>query len=420
MRTLINNVTVVTGKHREVHQGGWVLIEDDVIASVGGTGETAPAAEERVDGAGGTLTPGLFNMHDHIARKKLRISDLSTTYRAQSDILMRQPVEFLTLHAAANVLAQLRSGVTHIRDFGLPGTTGIQTSRAVREGVVPGSSVISGGDPICITGGHAGHWGAEEADGPVEVVRAVRRQLAKGAAVMKFMGSGGLGTYPEEDPGIPELTTEELRAGIAEAHKFNKRTATHAYSTEAILNAVRAGSDTIEHGAFCTPQVITAMLEHGTSLVPTLSSVIAIGFQHRLVGNEHMYQRIMDDIVAPHMESVRLAWEAGVPVAAGTDTSGEVVEELELIGEATGADVLDLLPAATSTAADMAGVGERYGSIEPGKHADLLLADGNLLTEGLEVLRRPVTVWRHGVAHAGLRLPYGVRLSMLREGLGSR
>ncbi|MBM9463713.1 amidohydrolase family protein [Aeromicrobium sp. YIM 150415] len=413
MSILIENALILTGDADEVIENGSVLVEGQQIVEVGPT-VTPSANAQRIDATGATVVPGLFNMHDHIARKRLRISDRATTYRAQGDILMRQPLPFLALHSAANVLAQLRSGVTFIRDFGLPGLTGIQTARAIAENIIPGPTVLSGGDPICITGGHSSNWGAMEADGPVGVRTAVRQQLINGAGVLKFMGSGGLGTYPEEDPGIPELTPEELEAGISEAHKFHKRTATHAYSTEAILNAVRAGTDTIEHGAFLTPESVREMVEHGTALVPTLSSVIAIGFQHRLIGNDHMYQRIMDDIVGAHMESVRLAWEAGVPIGAGTDTSGEVVEELELIAEATGAGIVDVLRTATATAARIAGVEDVRGRIVPGMRADLLIADGHLLDEGWEVLRRPRQVFKDGASHDGQPMPFGVRLGQLR------
>ena len=413
MYTVIENALILTGKPGGVIENGSVVVDRGRIAEVSDSPAPSTGEVNRIDATGCTITPGLFNMHDHIARKRLRISDKTTTYRAQADILMRQPLPFLALHSAANVLAQLRSGVTHMRDFGLPGSTGIQTARAVNQGVIPGPTILAGGDPICITGGHSSNWGAMEADGPVGVMTAVRKQIIAGASVLKFMGSGGLGTYPEEDPGIPELTPEELTAGISEAHKFGKRTATHAYSTQAVLNAVRAGTGTIEHGAFLDEEAVAAMVERGTGLVPTLSSVIAIAFQHRLVGNDDMYKRILEDIVGRHMESVRMAWNAGVPVAAGTDTSGEVVEELKLITEATGAPIIDVLRCATATAAELAGVESHTGTLEPGKAADIVVAEGDLLKEGWQVLRRPRTVFKDGISYSGEAMPLGVRLGQL-------
>ncbi|GAB2895149.1 amidohydrolase family protein [Streptomyces mayteni] len=414
MTVVVRNATVITGVGDEVVENAGVLIENGVIADVGRGPMPVPDSATVLDAAGGTVLPGLINLHDHMARKKLRISEPGSRYRDQSDALMRSPEPLLAYHTAANVQAQLRSGVTTIRDFGLPGSTGIQAREAVDAGVIPGPRIIAGGDPICITGGHGSNWGAVEADGPVGVTRAVRQQIINGADVLKFMASGGLGTYPEEDPGIPELSPAELAAGIAEAHKFHKRAAAHAYSTESIRNAIEAGVDTVEHGAFMDDETVALMVERGTAHVPTISGLIAIAFQYRMIGQESMARRILTDIIDRLRNSARLTWLAGVPVGTGTDTSGEVVEELELLQEATGAATVDVLRAATSTAAGIAGVGEQTGSLVPGKAADVLVVDGDVLAEGLDVLRRPRWVLRAGAVFEGAPMPLGVRVSMLR------
>lgn len=415
MITVFTNATVIPATaDGTVIENGRVVVENDVIVEVGASAGAIPAGATVIDAAGTTIIPGLHNLHDHMSRKALRSVSGAAGFRSQSDTLMREPAEYLAYHAAANLREQLGSGVTTIRDFGLPGAGGIQAMRAIDHGVIPGPRLIAGGDPICITGGHSSVWGAMEADGPVGVVRAVRTQIGRGAAVIKFMGSGGLGTYPDEEPGIPEFTIEELSAGIAEAHKFHRRTATHAYSTEAITNAVVAGSGTIEHGTFIDDEVIALMLEHGTAYVPTLSSVAGIAWKHRLAGDEYLFERISREIIGRHMESVRLAWTAGVPVGTGTDSSGEVVEEVELIAEATGAGVLDVLASATRTASGIAGLGDTTGTLVPGLAAELVVVDGDLLAEGFEALRRPRWVYRSGTLHAGAPMPLGVRLSQLR------
>jgi imidazolonepropionase-like amidohydrolase len=415
MITVFSNATVIPSTaDGAVIENGRVVVEDGVIVEVGVSTGAIPAGATEVDGTGTTIIPGLHNLHDHMSRKALRSVSKSAGFRSQSDNLMREPAEYLAYHAAANLRQQLGSGVTTIRDFGLPGAGGIQAMRAIDNGVIPGPRLIAGGDPICITGGHSSVWGAMEADGPVGVVRAVRAQIGRGAAVIKFMGSGGLGTYPDEEPGIPEFTIEELTAGVAEAHKFHRRTATHAYSTEAITNAVVAGSGTIEHGTFMDDQVISLMLEHGTAYVPTLSSVAGIAWKHRLAGDDYLYNRISDEIIGRHMDSVRMAWAAGVPIGTGTDSSGEVVEELELIAEATGASLLEVLASATRTAASIAGLTDTTGTLTPGLAAELVVVDGDLLTEGFEALRRPRWVMRAGELHPGAPMPLGVRLSQMR------
>ncbi len=413
MLRVVDGATVVTTDAADtVIENGRVVIENGTIVEVAPARGAIPADAEVIPADGCTVVPGLHNLHDHVARKALRRSAASSSYRSQSDVLMRQPAEYLAFHTATNLREQLASGVTTIRDFGLPGVGGIQAMRAVEAGVIVGPTLIAGGDPICITGGHSSNWGAMEADGPDAVVHAVRTQISHGAKVIKFMGSGGLGTYPEEEPGIPELTSAELAAGTATAHTFRLRVAVHAYSTEAIGNAVGAGADTIEHGAFMDDEVIAAMRQRGTAFVPTLSSVAGIAWQHRLYGNEYLFNRINDDIVGRHMDSVRLAWAAGVPVATGTDTSGEVVEELELIAEATGQGPLAVLPAATRIAAGVAGRGT--GMLTAGSPASLVIAEGDLLTEGFEVLRRPRAVLHGELVVPGAPLELGVRLRQLR------
>ncbi|MCU1405947.1 MAG: hypothetical protein JWQ43_2250 [Glaciihabitans sp.] len=415
MITVFTNATVIPSTaDGAVIENGRVVVEGDRIVEIGPAGGPIPADATVLDARGTTILPGLHNLHDHMSRKALRAVSKGAGFRSSSDNLMREPAEYLAYHAAANLREQLGSGVTTIRDFGLPGAGGIQAMRAINNGVIPGPRLIAGGDPICITGGHSSVWGAMEADGPVGVVRAVRSQIGKGAAVIKFMGSGGLGTYPDEEPGIPEFTVEELTAGVTEAHKFHRRTATHAYGTEAITNAVVAGSGTIEHGTFMDETVIGLMLEHGTAFVPTLSSVAGIAWKHRLAGDEYLFERISTEIIGRHMESVRMAWAAGVPVGTGTDSSGEVVEELELIAEATGAGILEVLASATRTASSIAGLTETTGTLTPGLAAELVVVDGDLLTEGFEALRRPRWVYRSAALHTGAPMPLGVRLSMQR------
>ncbi len=414
MTVVIRNATVITGVGAEIIENAGLVVENGEIADVGRGPLSAPPDAVVLDAQGGTVLPGMINLHDHMARKKLRISEPGSRYRDQSDALMRSPEPLLAYHTAANIQAQLRSGVTTIRDFGLPGSTGILARQAVDAGVIPGPRIIAGGDPICITGGHGSNWGAMQADGPLGVTTAVRRQIINGADCLKFMASGGLGTYPDEDPGIPELSPDELTAGIAEAHKFHKRAAAHAYSTESIKNAVEAGVDTIEHGAFMDDAAVALMLERGTAHVPTISGLVAIAFQYRMIGNEAMAEQILTDIIGRLQDSARRTWHGGVAVGTGTDTSGEVVEELELLQEATGAATVDVLSAATSTAARIAGIDELTGSLVPGKAADVLVVDGDVLADGLDVLRRPRWVLRAGALFEGAPMPLGVRLSMLR------
>jgi imidazolonepropionase-like amidohydrolase len=401
MRIAVTDATVITRDQDEVIPRGTIVIDGERILAVGPQSTISLDGVDRViDGSGATALPGLINAHDHIARKQLRKAEPGVRYKDQSDRLMREPHEMLALHTARNLHDHVRSGVTTVRDFGLPGITALQAHRAVASGLLPGPQVITGGDPIAISGGHATNWGALEADGPQEVVRAVRRAIHGGAQVLKFMASGGLGTYPEEDPGIPELTREELTAGIAAAHRFGRPTAAHAYSTESIHDVIAAGIDTVEHGAFLDEEAATLMAERRIAHVPTVSGLIAIAYNLHVIGQAALGQRILDEVISRLQASVTLSAQHGVRL-----------EELALIAEAAGWEPEHALGAATDVAAEVLGV--EAGRLRPGLRADVLLVEGDP-RESLDALRSPRTVIARGRVFDGESAPLGVRLRVLR------
>jgi imidazolonepropionase-like amidohydrolase len=138
----------------------------------------------------------------------------------------------------------------------------------VELGVLPCPRVVAAGRVVAMTGGHAWFLG-READGPNAVRHAVRDELKGGASCIKFMASGVYGHA--EEPGAPQLTVEEMRAGVEEAHKASRKVAAHAYSVEAISNALETGVDSIEHGSFLDAKTAERMREEGVYLVPTIS-----------------------------------------------------------------------------------------------------------------------------------------------------
>ncbi|WP_150461839.1 metal-dependent hydrolase family protein [Nesterenkonia ebinurensis] len=412
MKTAITGATLITQDHGRIISEGTLILEDNVVHSLG-EASMIPlrGVDEVIDASGMTVLPGLINMHDHVARKRLRLNEPGMRYKDQSDRLMAKSTEYLALHTARNLYDHVCSGVTTVRDFGLPGVTALEAHQAVEEGVIPGPQLLTGGDPIAISGGHATNWGAQEVDGPVEITKAVRKAIHKGAHVLKFMASGGLGTYPDEDPGIPELTVEELAAGITTAHQFGRPAAAHAYSTESIKNTLQAGIDTVEHGAFMDEETATLMIETGAAHVPTVSGLVAIGFNLKVIGRHALGQQILDEVITPLQQSVRISAEHGVPLVTGTDTSGEIVEELELIAEAAGWSPEQVLGAATDVAADVLGI--PAGRLRPGLRADVLVVDGDPLAD-LEALRRPQWVFARGRQFSGKPAPLGVRLRTLQ------
>ncbi|MCP5035938.1 MAG: amidohydrolase family protein, partial [Actinomycetia bacterium] len=166
--------------------------------------------------------------------------------------------------------ATLAGGITAIRDCGGKDYLELSVRDACNSGAQMGPTIRAAGRMICMTGGHGNPIG-RVADGPDDVVKAVREQIHAGSDFIKLMATGGVLT-PGVNPEDAHFSYEEISAGIHEAHRFSKRTASHAQGTDGILNAARGGVDSVEHGMFMTQECVEVMLEQGTYLVPTLAA----------------------------------------------------------------------------------------------------------------------------------------------------
>ena len=411
---VVRNCTLVDGTDRDPISHAAVIVEGARIVAVGAESSVQiPRGARVLDADGGTVIPGLINLHDHIARKTLRQPATTLSFRDEGKLLLSEPYEFLALHSANGVLAELRSGVTTIRDFGLPGASAIAVKRAINAGLIPGPRLVIAVNPVAITGGHAYQW-VREADGPDEVRKAVREQIRAGADCIKLMASGGLIGFPDEDPDVPELTIAELAAGIEEAHKFHRRVAAHAYPVQAIKNAIEAGIDSIEHGVYLNEECVSMMRERGVALVPTISGISHLPHQFETIGRDDLSKELIERVMKPFGNAIRMAVEAGLRVGTGSDTAGELVEELELIQEAAGLSNLACIRAATRVASEIIGLDRTIGTLEVGKAADMVVVGGQPLDD-LAHLRRPRWVVRDGRVYDGAPMPLGVRLAALER-----
>jgi imidazolonepropionase-like amidohydrolase len=200
------------------------------------------------------------------------------------------------------------------------------------------------------------------------------------------MATGGVLT-PAVEPGSEQLTEEEMRAGVEEAHKAGKRTATHAMGTRGILNALRAGIDSIEHGVFLDEESVALMQTRGVPLVPTLSAPVHIERQGVAAGIPAFAVEKALKVQPHHLASIRLAREAGVTIAMGTDAGtpfnrhGENLGELKLLVELCGYSPLEAIEAGTRISAGVLGVEESLGTVAEGKLADLVVVNGNPLDD---------------------------------------
>jgi len=202
-----------------------------------------------------------------------------------------------------------------------------------------------------------------------------------GAQVIKVAATGGVST-PADGPDDVGFSVAELSAVVQTAATRGRNVAAHAIGTQGIANAVEAGVHSIEHGSGLTPELAERMAGQGTFLVPTLTVLNETG--DPAVMGQHGYQTARRWRQAAG-EAVAMAVKAGVRIATGTDAGlgiahgQNLIEPTHLVN--AGLSPMDAIVAGTATAADVCGLGDQMGTLEPGKRADLVVAAGDPLDD---------------------------------------
>jgi imidazolonepropionase-like amidohydrolase len=381
-RVVLRNGTALCGTSLEPIRFEALVLNGDTIEEIGSEPREA-GADEVVDLGGGFVVPGLIDAHVHL--------DLAAqpSYVRWSDPRATFLRSLTCLH---NGLVALSRGITSVRDLGSVDSVVLDYAGQVEAGALTGPRVRAAGKPITITGGHCAQYG-RIASGPVEAREAVREQVELGAHVIKVMASGGIST--PGDPGVPQFTQDEMEALVDEAHRFGRQVAAHAHAARAILVALEAGVDSIEHAAFGDQEAFEMLIKHDQTLVPTVSALNTIA-----EGKGIPAQTVAKSLAAreTYRRNTGLAIGAGVRIAAGTDAGtafnpiGGLVDELEMYCE-RGMTAEEALRAATVHAGPL--IGPDVGRVEPGYRADLLLLREDPRAD-LSTLRRPSAVVSRG------------------------
>lgn len=353
-----------------VLRDGWVRVEQGRIVEVSSSEPPADQSVRRIDAPGATLLPGLVDAHVH----------LSLSGRPDWLEEVKESYALACWRAAAHARATLAAGFTLVRALGGRDGMDVALREAQKAGVVVAPRVSAANKVVCVTGGH-GSWMGREADGPEEMRKAVREQIKAGADCIKLIATGGVMT-PGVEPGVQQMTFEELQAGVAEAHRAGRKTASHAQGAEGIKAAVLAGIDSIEHGFYLTDAVVGLMCERGTFLSATLAAATGIADAPPNTVPDWAREKALR-VRQAHLASFRLAIQARVPLVLGTDAGtpfnfhGRNAHELRLMVE-NGLAPLAGLRAATRNGAELLGLGDQLGTVEPGKLADLVLCRGDV------------------------------------------
>ncbi|MGD8563110.1 MAG: amidohydrolase family protein [Desulfarculaceae bacterium] len=382
MITAYVDCTVVVGDGR-VLDNTKVLVDKDKITKLLSKDDPLPQDAHAVSLGGGFLLPGLIDSHVHL------------TMDGSPDPLtamVNQSIPTTTLKASQHARNTLMAGFTSVRDLG--GASGIDLALrdAINSGLASGPRMLASARYVCMTGGHGWNSGGREADGPDDVRKAVREQIRAGCDLVKLMATGGVMT-PGVEPGSAQLTEEELRAGIEEAHKAGRKTATHAQGSQGILNALRAGIDSIEHGFYLTEEIVSIMAENKVAYVPTITAINNIVVNGTESGIPEFAVKKAKKVQKAHLQSLVLAKQAGILVAMGTDAGtpfnlhGENAQEMTLMVQA-GYSPLEAITCATQKGAQVLGLEKELGTIEEGKIADLIAVDSDP-TSDIKVLQNP-------------------------------
>ena len=370
--------TVVVGDGR-VLEHATVLVKGERIEKVAEKNIRIPKDAQKIPMDGQVLLPGFIDSHIHICLDSS--PDPMTSALTESQTMT-------TLKAAKAARQTLLAGITSVRDMGGKDGIDLGLRQAINLGLIPGPRMLASGKLICMTGGHGWQVGLE-ANGVDAVRKAAREQIKAGVDIVKLMATGGVLT-PAVEPGSEQLTEAELKAGVEEAHKAGRKTATHAMGTKGILNALRAGIDSIEHGVYLDEEAVSLMVEKNVPLIPTLSALFNILNKGIEAGIPAFAVEKTLKVKPFHLESVRMARAAGVRIAMGTDAGtpfnihGDNLRELKLLVDC-GFSPMDAIEAGTRIAAQVLGMENQLGTIEEGKLADLVLIEGNPL-EDIEIL----------------------------------
>ncbi len=380
-----------------------VLIEDGIVSARGPRSQvTVPKDAGVIDGEGLTLLPGLIDAHVHL-RSRGNGRDLGE--------MLQTPPSLWVLNAVPAARATLEAGFTAVRDAG---GTPAGVKLAIERGLFPGPRMQVAVTALSQTGGHTDQHFAcgislspQLPDVPSSVVdgvepmrQRVREVIRAGADWIKLCTSGGV-LSPNDSPHHATLTVDEIRAAVEEAAAQGRQVMAHAQANAGIKNALRAGVASIEHGIWLDGDAIEMMLDGGRALVPTLVAPLWV-IRHAEQGRMPKWaadkgRAVFED----HKASIRLAIEAQVRIAFGTDTGvgphGSNGEEFLLLRE-LGMSPADCLRAATTVAAEVVGWKGRAGTLEPGAWGDLIGVPGNPLDD-LELVARPDNV--HLVVQGG-------------------
>lgn len=396
------------GKSDALVKPGVVVVTDGKIVGVG-SGASIPAGAEVIDLGDATLLPGFIDAHTHLTIM------YSEDYKQNRLDQLQKPIAERALDASVNARVTLMAGITTVRDVGSSDYLDVGLRNGIRNGDVPGPRMLVTVHALSATGGHCdfsqgfreGLFGHEAGplegviNGPEQARYAVRLDHKYGADMIKVCATGGV-LSATDDVDTPQLTQAELDAIVDEAHALRRKTAAHAHGAEGAKRAIRAGIDSIEHGTFLDDEALDMMKQRGTYLVPTLLAPHSV--QEKIDNGIYFPPAILAKAkaaIAAHNQTFQKALAKGVKIGLGTDAGvyphGGNTEEFHLMVD-LGMKPINALKAGTSADAELLGLADKIGTLEPGKLADVVAVHGDPV-ENIRQTEHVFFVMKEGVIY---------------------
>ncbi len=372
-----------------------VIVEGDRIQNVTTDASAIPAGAESIDLSKYTGLPGLIDVHTHMT-----IYTDETPGEPMLKQLTSNPPAVEVFLARKGAMRTLEAGVTTVRDLGADQYMDIAMRDLINRGEMIGPRMFVCGYGLYITntpykpGLNPPAGGI--ADGVPEVLKVVRQQIAAGADVIKMYGSTGT---DDDVTGFETYTYEEMKAAVEMAHQFGKKIAIHSYGPDGARDAVRAGTDSLEHATDMEDATIQEMLKRGTLYVPTIDHNRYYIENGDKIGYAPGYKEKLKAFIPRNLETARKAFKAGVKFAMGSDAIytmfGQNTRELGWFVKA-GMTPEQALRTATSNAAELLGKEKELGAVAAGYFADLVAVEGDPLTDVNVVLNSVKWVMKGG------------------------
>lgn len=384
----------------QVQEGQVILVENERItellpAEEAGKRNLKASGYEEIDLQGKYILPGLINMHVHLAgngkpQKKQRDNE-ALVKKIMSNGLTKAIAYNMVCGFAKD---ELYSGVTTIRTVGGLGDFDTRLRDDISAGKKPGPRILAANEGISVPGGHMAGSVAIAADSVEEALQHLETSKAQKVDLVKLMITGGVLDAKEKGvPGELKMAPEMVKVVCDKAHTMGYMVAAHVESPEGVKAALKNGVDSIEHGAKADEEMISLFKEHNAFLCTTLSPALPYALFDRSITNASEVEQFNGNVVFEGIiDCAKAAIANDIPVVLGNDvgcpwiTQYDFWRELYYFHKYVGVSNAFALYTATCRGAEMAGIGDITGTLEPGKCADMIVVEKNPL-EDLRVLR---------------------------------